>query len=268
MLYYYCERAKEAKFKVYTVISDCLSHNVNSFHAFRSVVVLDYIKLQFPNISHITYVSDRPTSQYCNINNFFNTSHHELDYGITADWVFSAASHGKCPVDGMSALAKRLTRLASLRRTENYISDASDMAEYLSTHHGDETKHYIYAPESLCQAILDQNGVYDRYELFKSVKGTRQFHYIKPLNPYTLCCKKFAASTVQYLHSINKLPTQFQLPKSNVKSDPSISTSSIYPSFPMEINYDVSFDEVLHHLLQQVGETSKNSHQGRTLPPW
>ena len=63
VLHYLCPETKHTKIAVYTVISDWLAHNANSFHAFRSFVLENYIKRQFPHIKRISYVSDGPSSQ-------------------------------------------------------------------------------------------------------------------------------------------------------------------------------------------------------------
>ena len=65
---------------------------------------------------NIIYFSDGAASQYKNRKNFINLCHHEEDYGISAEWHFSATAHGKGACDGLGGTVKRLAARASLQR--------------------------------------------------------------------------------------------------------------------------------------------------------
>ena len=54
-----------------------------------------------------------------NRKNFINLCHHEDDFGIPAEWHFSATSHGKSACDGLGGTVKRLAARASLQRPYN-----------------------------------------------------------------------------------------------------------------------------------------------------
>jgi len=47
---------------------------------------------------------------------FINLCYYEEDFGIPAEWHFSATSHGKGASDGVGGTVKRLTARASLQR--------------------------------------------------------------------------------------------------------------------------------------------------------
>ena len=50
-------------------------------------------------------------AQYKIRKNFINLCHHEIDFGIPAQWHFSATSHGKGDCDGLGGTVKRLAAL-------------------------------------------------------------------------------------------------------------------------------------------------------------
>ena len=54
----------------------------------------------------IIYFSDGAASQYKNRKNFINLCHHEEDFGISAEWHFSATAHGKGTCDGLGGAVK------------------------------------------------------------------------------------------------------------------------------------------------------------------
>ena len=62
---------------------------------------------------------------------FINISicnYHSSDFGLDAEWVFHATSHGKTACDGVGGTVKRVTARASLQRPiENQILRVEDM---------------------------------------------------------------------------------------------------------------------------------------------
>ena len=57
---------------------------------------------------NIMYLSDGAASQYKNRENLINLYNHSSDFGITAEWHFSATSHGKGACDGLGGTVKLL----------------------------------------------------------------------------------------------------------------------------------------------------------------
>lgn len=64
-----------------------------------------------------------------------NLCHHQKDFGLQVlSHNFFLTSHGKNVCDGIGAIVKRLTRRASLQRTNsNHILTTEDMFNYLDT---------------------------------------------------------------------------------------------------------------------------------------
>ena len=105
----------------YVVISDCLHHDTVAVHLFQRSFIA-FLKELLPTRLHpkkISYFSDGAASQYKNRKNFLNLCHHKEDFGIKAEWHFSATSHGKGACDGLGGTIKRLAARASLQRPYN-----------------------------------------------------------------------------------------------------------------------------------------------------
>ena len=98
----------------YVIISDCLNHDTVAVHLFQRQFI-QYLKKQFSSLPRkIYYTSDGAASQYKNRKKLIKLCHHEEDFGVAAEWHFSATSHGKGACDGVGGTVKRLAARASL----------------------------------------------------------------------------------------------------------------------------------------------------------
>ena len=83
------------------IVSDCMQHNTVAFHLFQKKFIT-VLKARLPSFpQRIYYFSDGAAAQYKNCKNFINLCYHETDFGLPADWHFSATSHGKGACDGV-----------------------------------------------------------------------------------------------------------------------------------------------------------------------
>ena len=79
----------------FVVISESLHHDTIAVFLFQKTL-LSYLKEVLPcKPKKIIYFSDGAASQYKNRKNFLNPCCHKSDFGINAEWHFSATSHGK-----------------------------------------------------------------------------------------------------------------------------------------------------------------------------
>ena len=95
----------------YVIISDCLHHDTVAVYLFQKCFIA-LLKSYLPEILHPKkrmYFSDGAASQYKNRKNFLNLCCHRDDFGISAEWHFSATSHGKGACDGLGGTVKRMT---------------------------------------------------------------------------------------------------------------------------------------------------------------
>lgn len=98
------------------VVSDVKDHSFESTVYALQQVVLDYLKKEFPEIKKVHYFTDGCAGQYNNKHNFINLCYHQKDFGLEAERIFLATSHGKSACDCIGGTVKRLLTKASLQR--------------------------------------------------------------------------------------------------------------------------------------------------------
>ena len=117
----YCLDSGEVCHLIYVAISDCLHHDTIAVHLFQKSFI-GFLKDLLPArlyLKNTIYSSDGAASQYKNRKNFLNLCNHKDDFGVEAEWHFSATSHGKGACDGLGGTVKRLAARASLQRPYN-----------------------------------------------------------------------------------------------------------------------------------------------------
>ena len=100
----------------YVIISDCIHHDTIALYLFQKNLITFLKQVLHTGPKKIIYFSDGAASQYKNRKNFVNLCNHETDFGVKAEWHFSATSHGKGACDGVGGTVKRLASRASLQK--------------------------------------------------------------------------------------------------------------------------------------------------------
>ena len=77
------------------MLSDCLTHDTIALYELLKIIT-HYLKENFQPRKMIYFI-DGAAQDFKNIYNFINLLHHEMDFGIPAEWHFHAAAHGKGP---------------------------------------------------------------------------------------------------------------------------------------------------------------------------
>ena len=80
--------------------------------------MINYLHELLPQVKKLFYFSDGCGRQYQNYKNFMNLCLHKQDFGLDAEWIFFATSHGKSPCDGIDGSVKRHAAKKSLQRLE------------------------------------------------------------------------------------------------------------------------------------------------------
>ena len=112
----YYKESGEDRHLSFVVISDCLHHDTVAVYLYQKRLIAYLRETLTFSPKQIFYFSDGAAAQYKNRKNFINLCHHEVDFGIPAQWHFSATSHGKGACDGLGGTVKRLAARASLQR--------------------------------------------------------------------------------------------------------------------------------------------------------
>ena len=104
-------------------ISICFISDDNSHDTYFACEVqktmINYLHELLPQVKKLFYFSDGCGGQYKNYKNFMNLCLHKQDFGLDAEQIFFATSHGKSPCDGIGGSVKRHAAKRSLQRPMN-----------------------------------------------------------------------------------------------------------------------------------------------------
>ncbi|OXA37878.1 hypothetical protein Fcan01_27325 [Folsomia candida] len=179
-----------ATYKTYFIISDERSHDASTFHTFRTMFV-EKLKIDFPFITKLIYVSDGTAAQYKNTHNLMNLLFHRDEYGLEAEWHFTATSHGKSECDAMSAVVKSSIRLKSLKgQLITTPKSMFDVAVKEMTEPG--RLEFIYVTKD--NVTETKARLQPRYDLCKIIYGTRACHGFRPVDKTSLKMFKYSAN--------------------------------------------------------------------------
>ena len=188
---YFCHSQKEHHLS-FIVISDCLLHDTIAVYLFQKrLIAFLKQKLPFP-LKKITYFSDGAASQYKNRKNFNNLCHHELDFGVKAEWHFSATSHGKGACDGLGGTVKRQAARASLQRPyHEQIMTPLQLYDWASSTLN--AINFTYCTTAQYSEVKDQ--LETRFSHSRTIPGTRQYHSYITVSSEIVAVRRFSRST-------------------------------------------------------------------------
>ena len=139
------------------------------------------------------YFSDGAASQYKNRKNFLNLCHHKEDFGLSAEWHFSATSHGKGACDGLGGTVKRLAARASLQRPyDQQIMTPRQLFDWATK--TISTVHFEYCTTD--DHKREKNYLEQRFQASQTIQGTRKLHSFVPTSNDTMIVKSYSASTI------------------------------------------------------------------------
>jgi len=176
----------------YVIISDCLHHDTLAVHLFQKHFI-QFLRRHLPALSFekVIYFSDGAASQYKNRKNFINLCYHQKDFGIAAEWHFSATSHGKGACDGLGGTVKRLAARASLQRPYNeQIMTPRQLFDWACS--SISSAHFEYCSNE--QYELERQNLEERFEQSRTIPGTRKLHSFVPLSLSEVRVRRYSAS--------------------------------------------------------------------------
>ncbi|XP_041920930.1 uncharacterized protein LOC121684876 [Alosa sapidissima] len=139
--------------------------------------VLQFLKVNYPRVDKLFFISDGPTMQYRGKKNFYLMSIIPFQMGFrTVNWSFLEAGHGKGPADGVGATIKRTADTQVARGSD--IPSAKTLYETLRT----LTKVHLFYVEddqiSRVSALLPKE--------LPTIKGTLSLHQVICTTPGTI----------------------------------------------------------------------------------
>ena len=188
-IYYKNENKTEEK--SCCVVSDDLTHDVDFVHEVIKITCKNVQTITNNNVEKIFYFSDGCAQQYKNCKNFVNLCNHKSEFDIDAEWNFFATSHGKNTCDAIGGCVKRAVCRESLQRPyKNQILTTQSLFDFCCKKLSKITFELVskeYLEEKRITALI-------RYDLAKTVPGTRGFHCFTPQNDanMTLHCKRIS----------------------------------------------------------------------------
>ena len=171
----------------YVVISDFMKHNVTSFYAFQKNHI-SYLKGLIPDLTKISCFSDGAGSQYKNVFNIQNVTHHEEDFGVKCEWIFFSTSHGKGPSDGIGGTLKRYAARASLHG--KLIRTALELYSWAKDAMPTITVAYVSAQD----VLEDEAFLKDRFKNAVQIDQIRSYHRFTPLSTCEVQARRYANS--------------------------------------------------------------------------
>jgi len=133
---------------------------------------------------------------------------HEEDFGMKAQWHFTATSHGKSTCDAICVVGKSATRLASLKEKEGerrVINTALEMCKFCKEKLSSSTLTIMYVNSEFVQQT--KTALTACYKRFKTIPGTRKYHLFSTEDSVmTMKLTSTSNDTVRYNCFLEKLP--------------------------------------------------------------
>ena len=160
-------------------------------HLFQRELIT-FLKSVLPfGITKITYVSDGAASQYKNRKNFVNLCSHEADFGMKAEWHFSATSHRKGACDGVGGTVKRLAARASLQKPfDQQIMSPTQLYEWAK----ENIPAIVFRYCSTEDYEVVKQELESRFRNSRTIPGTRKLHAFIPLSRHLVVVKLYSNS--------------------------------------------------------------------------
>ena len=195
----YYMNAGELHHLCYVIISDCLHHDTVAVHLFQKNLI-DYLRKRFHALPRkIFYVSDGAAAQYKNRKNFVNLCQHEEDFGVAAEWHFSATSHGKGACDGVGGTVKRLAARSSLQHPyDQQIMTPRQLFEWAVDNIPAVTFQYLTEDDYKSEQVLLEQ----RFEQSRTIPGTRKLHCFVPLSRHKVSTKAYSSSSISKVERV------------------------------------------------------------------
>ena len=192
----------------FVIISNCLQHDTVAVFLFQTKLI-EFLKAYLPTLpQRIIYYSDGAASQYKNRKNFLNLCNHKVDFGIEAEWHFSATSHGKGPCDGVGGTVKRLAAKASLQRPyDHQIQTPLELFEFAKENiPGIEFRYCATEEYEALKVELES-----RFLNSRTIPGTRKLHSFIPQTSDTLAVKYFSNSKEFKQEKVSKQEKELEI---------------------------------------------------------
>ena len=197
----YYRHSGEERHLSLVIISDCLHHDTIAVFLFQKTLIT-FLKTVLPcQPTKMVYFSDGAASQYKNRKNFINLCNHESDFGIQAEWHFSATSHGKSACDGVGGTVKRLAARASLQRPyDEQIITPFHLFEWAAAN----IPGIVFRYCSYQQYEETKSSLELRFQNARTIPGTRKLHSFIPVSRDIVKVRSYSFSVISREERVTK----------------------------------------------------------------
>ncbi|XP_046548265.1 uncharacterized protein LOC124258241 [Haliotis rubra] len=158
----------------FVLVPDEMNHNSTTVLTFLKYIIQEVKQLD-PELKHVHYWTDSPTSQYRNKSIFNLVANHEDVFNITATWNYFEAGHGKGPCDGLGGTVKRMADQA-VNAGKVVIQDSKDFFAWSQSQHCSMPNvNFLFVSTEECEATAASQA----NRKLKPVKGTMKIHAVK-----------------------------------------------------------------------------------------
>lgn len=175
---YYHSEDSPLSHKSRVFVSDELGHNSATVYAFLKELIPN-LKAMLPNLKHVHYYTDSPTSQYRNKTIFYLISRHKELFDVTASWNYFEAGHGKGPCDGVGGSVKRMADEA-VRQQKASIQDAPDFFAWTQQQQSSSSVAFTFVSKEACSTAKSE---IERFGNIVPVPGTMSVHAVAAISP-------------------------------------------------------------------------------------
>ena len=167
-----------------------IQDEIQSYHWHKQYCTLHPVVLYYKEKGQLVEKSFCFLSDDLNHDTCFVTFN-EADFGIKAKWIFFATSHGKSTCDGIGGTVKRLTKRASLQRPYgNFILTVEAMLDFCK----ENIPNINFIHIGKTDMVDVRKKLEARFQIGRTIPGTRSFHHFEPFGPYTICYKRTSDS--------------------------------------------------------------------------
>ena len=204
----YYKESGEDRHLSFGIISDCLHHDTVAVYLYQKRLIAHLRETLTLSPKQIFYFSDGAAAQYKNRKNFINLCHHEVDFGIPAQWHFSATSHGKGAWDGLGGTVKRLAARASLQRpTDDQIMTPFQLYKWASENIPAVTFNYCTTTEY----DIEKSFLEKRFEKSQTIPGIRSLHSFIPISTDSLQTGRYSKSDEFREQRVNQVDDDLEI---------------------------------------------------------
>lgn len=190
---YYKDADNIIQCKSIIVIGESLKHDINAVHLFQRKV-LDFIRVNYTNVTDLLFFSDGAPSQYKNKKNMHNLCQFKTTFNFKVEWHFFATSHGKSACDALGGAFKREAAKASLQRPgDNFITNAKQLFDWAQSRKSKTSFIFCSNTEHEAEVRTSRN----RYNNVRTITGTQSFHAFNPIDERRIETRKYSYARVK-----------------------------------------------------------------------